>query len=260
MDLTVLHDVTYGLYIVGAMDESQPVGCVINTCMQITSENPIFSISLNKGNYTYEVIHKTGRFSLSILSEKATGKLIGDFGFSSSRDRNKYEGHTYDMVEQLPVIKEGVCSALIFEVIQEVDMETHMVIFARLKDTVKLSSDPAMTYTYYHKVIKGKAPKSAPTYLEESGDTAPEAEKWVCSVCGYIYEGDLTKEPDSYVCPICGVGKDMFKKQEATPSASASEKWVCTICGYIYEGDLTKEPDDYVCPICNVGKDMFQKQ
>ena len=259
MDLTILHDVTYGLYIVGAMDGDQPVGCVINTCMQITSENPIFSVSLNKGNYTYEVIKKTGRFSLSLLSEKADGKLIGDFGFFSSRDRNKYEGHAYHLADGLPVVDEGSCSALLFEVVQEVDMETHMVIFARLKDTIRLSQDPAMTYTYYHKVIKGKAPKSAPTYLEE--EAAPAAsEKWVCTICGYIYEGDLTKAPDGYVCPICGVGKDMFKKKEAAPAQAAGEKWVCTVCGYIYDGDLTKEPDSYACPICGVSKGMFEKK
>ena len=66
-----------------------------------------------------------------------------------------------------------------------------------------------MTYKYYHDVVKGKAPKNAPTYQ------APEEKKntWVCSICGYIYEGDLTQEPDSWVCPICGVGKDMFETE-----------------------------------------------
>ena len=38
--------------------------------------------------------------------------------------------------------------------------------------------------------------------------------KYVCTVCGYEYEGDLTKEPDDYVCPLCGEGKDVFEKVE----------------------------------------------
>jgi len=51
-------------------------------------------------------------------------------------------------------------------------------------------------------------------------------EKWVCTVCGYVYESAIgdpdngietgtTFEdlPDSWVCPLCGVGKDMFEKQ-----------------------------------------------
>lgn len=33
--------------------------------------------------------------------------------------------------------------------------------------------------------------------------------KYICTVCGYIYEG---KEPPEK-CPICGVGKEKFKEQ-----------------------------------------------
>ncbi|MCK4599345.1 rubredoxin [Candidatus Bipolaricaulota bacterium] len=52
-------------------------------------------------------------------------------------------------------------------------------------------------------------------------------EKWICTVCGYVYDpavGDPTSEiepgtafedlPDTWVCPECGVGKEMFEKQE----------------------------------------------
>ena len=38
--------------------------------------------------------------------------------------------------------------------------------------------------------------------------------KFVCSVCGYVYEGDLTQEPDDYVCPLCGVDKSHFTKEQ----------------------------------------------
>ena len=33
--------------------------------------------------------------------------------------------------------------------------------------------------------------------------------KFVCSVCGYVYEGDTPPEK----CPVCGVPADRFKKQ-----------------------------------------------
>ena len=52
-------------------------------------------------------------------------------------------------------------------------------------------------------------------------------QKWVCTVCGYIYDpaaGDpangvdpdtpFDKVPDDWVCPECGVGKDQFEKVE----------------------------------------------
>ena len=36
--------------------------------------------------------------------------------------------------------------------------------------------------------------------------------KYVCTVCGYGYEGD--ELPEEYVCPLCGVGADQFEKVE----------------------------------------------
>ncbi|GKX67784.1 NADH peroxidase [Inconstantimicrobium mannanitabidum] len=35
--------------------------------------------------------------------------------------------------------------------------------------------------------------------------------KFVCTVCGYIYEGEAAPE----VCPVCGVGADKFKEQSS---------------------------------------------
>lgn len=45
-------------------------------------------------------------------------------------------------------------------------------------------------------------------------------EKWVCSVCGYVYdpaENDgvaFEALPEDYVCPLCSVGKDQFTKED----------------------------------------------
>ena len=34
--------------------------------------------------------------------------------------------------------------------------------------------------------------------------------KFVCTVCGYVYEGD--ELPEDFECPPCGVGADMFEE------------------------------------------------
>ena len=37
--------------------------------------------------------------------------------------------------------------------------------------------------------------------------------KYVCSVCGYIYD-EAAGDPDNdFVCPLCGVGKDQFEAE-----------------------------------------------
>ncbi len=34
--------------------------------------------------------------------------------------------------------------------------------------------------------------------------------KFVCTVCGFVYEGEFL--PEDYECPLCGVGPDMFEE------------------------------------------------
>jgi len=34
--------------------------------------------------------------------------------------------------------------------------------------------------------------------------------RWVCTVCGYVYEGESAPEE----CPICGVGPSEFVKED----------------------------------------------
>ena len=166
MDKTVLFKLSYGLYIVGCMDGERPVGCTINTCFQVTSENPILAISLNKNNYTLEVIKKNKRFSLSLVAEESDISVIGCFGFCSSREVDKYEDFDYDLYEGAPLVKGTFAGRLVLDAINFVDNETHVVVLARLVDTVKGEGTP-MTYDYYHRVVKGKAPKNAPTFSEE---------------------------------------------------------------------------------------------
>ena len=48
---------------------------------------------------------------------------------------------------------------------------------------------------------------------EAPAQAAPAAAtKWVCTVCGYVYEGDAV--PEDYKCPVCGVGPEKFAKKE----------------------------------------------
>ena len=39
--------------------------------------------------------------------------------------------------------------------------------------------------------------------------------KWVCSVCGYVYDGETPFEelPDDWKCPVCKQPKAVFEKK-----------------------------------------------
>lgn len=163
MDLKVLQNLSYGVFIVGAFMKGRAVGCTVNTCFQVTAQDPVLAISLNKSNFTLEAVRETGRFSVSILSEDSDPMLIGRFGFFSSRDTDKYEGFGYDVVDYVPCVKGSFAGRLILETVNTVDCGTHVLVLARLTDTVEGTGIP-MTYSYYHNVIKGKEPSTAPLY------------------------------------------------------------------------------------------------
>lgn len=210
MDVSVLWKLSYGMYAVGTLDEARPTGCIVNTVVQITSENPIIAVSMNRNNFTYQAIKACGKFSVSILSEKTNQNVIARLGFSCGRDTDKFAGDFFESMyfDGLPVVKENAVGYIAADVIAMHEAETHVVILARVTNTMKGIDLAPMTYRYYHEVIKGKAPKNAPTYQEEA-----VKDKYVCDVCGYVYEGDIADEPDDFVCPICKQPKSHFKKQ-----------------------------------------------
>ncbi|RHM60318.1 MULTISPECIES: ferritin family protein [Coprobacillaceae] len=45
--------------------------------------------------------------------------------------------------------------------------------------------------------------------------------KFVCTVCGFVYEGDVL--PEGYTCPVCKAPADKFIKQEEGEMAWAAE-------------------------------------
>ena len=165
MDILALRDITYGMYIISTKYENRNVGCFVNTATQITSENPIISISVNKQNCTNKAIKETKKFALSILSEETRPQVIGKFGFYTSKDVNKFENMQYEEKNDLPIIKENICGYMICELLETIDVETHDIFIARVVDAKKENDYIPMTYKYYHEKIKGTAPKTAPTYI-----------------------------------------------------------------------------------------------
>lgn len=66
-----MQKLSYGLFVLTARDGEKDNGCIINTVTQVASEPNTISISVNKANYTHDMIKKTGKFNVSVLSENA---------------------------------------------------------------------------------------------------------------------------------------------------------------------------------------------
>ena len=212
MNPNAFRKLSYGVYVISSWDEGRPTGCTANSVMQITSEPATVAVSINHDNYTNGCISRSGRFAVSVLSETSDPSIIGTFGFQSGKTVNKFDSVEYEQKANLPVVKDS-CAWIVCEVIDRMETATHTVFLGKVVDADEQGAGEPMTYAYYHKVIRGKSPKNAPTYLPEE-EKAQEA-RWVCSVCGYVYAGDTPLEqlPDSFVCPICRQPKSAFVKK-----------------------------------------------
>lgn len=211
MNENVFRSMSYGVYIVTTMDGDRPTGCTANSIMQVTAVPATVAISINHDNYTNQCIQKHGKFAFSILAEESDPGLIGNFGFRSGKDVDKFDGVDYEMAGEVPVIK-NTCGYVVCNVIDKLETATHTIFLGEVVEGEPYDEKAqAMTYAYYHKVIKGKSPKNAPTYLPEVKEE--KKVEYVCDICGYVYEGDPL--PEDFICPICGVGADQFSKKDA---------------------------------------------
>jgi len=228
MNLKALYSISYGVYVVCSKKGDRFNGQIANTVTQITSEPPTIAVSINKKNLTHEFIKESRVFTVSILCEDTPLSFIGNFGFKSGRDTNKFEGINYKIGETgVPVVIDNTVAYLEVKVNKEVDVGTHTIFIGELISAEVISDKTCMTYAYYHQVKGGTTPKTAPSYIEERKEVKPEMAKYECTVCGYIYDpekGDPDNDvepgtpfedlPDDWVCPVCGAEKSEFERVE----------------------------------------------
>jgi len=229
MNRTALHKISYGVYIVTSGQDGKFNGQIANSMFQVTSNPPTVAISINKENYTHELIKLSRKFVISILAETAPMTLIGLFGFKCGRDVNKLLNiKTKIGVTKVPIVTENTIAYIEVELDKEMDYGTHTIFMGNIVDADVLSAENPLTYAYYQQVKGGKSPKTAPTYLkdEPAAKPAAQADRYVCSVCGYVYDeakGDPDNSvapgtkfadlPADWTCPICGADKSQFTKE-----------------------------------------------
>ena len=198
MDSRVLFNIGYGLYVVTTKDNNDN-GCIINTVMQVTSDPCQIAIAVNKRNLTQQMISRTRKFNLSVLSEQASFDIFKHFGYQSGRDVDKF-ANLSDVKRSsngLYYITQGTNSYMSAYVQQEIDLGTHSLFIGQLVAAEMLNEVPTMSYDFYQKNIKPK-----PQNENKKG--------WRCKICGYIYEGENL--PQDYICPVCKHGAADFEK------------------------------------------------
>ena len=197
VDPTALFNIGYGLYVVTTNDGVKDNGLIVNTVTQVTNTPNRVAVTVNKLNYSCDVIAKTGKLNISTLSQDAPFAIFERFGFHSGRDGDKFAGfdHVQRSSNGLLFLDKYSNAFICCKVTDQVDLGTHIMFICEVTQCANLSKCETMTYTYYLENVKPK----------------PDSEKkgYVCKICGWVYEGDTL--PDDIVCPLCKHGAADFE-------------------------------------------------
>lgn len=200
VDRKSLNALSYGLFVLSSKDGEKDNACIINTSMQICDNPATIVVSVNKSNLTHDMIMKTGKFNISILTTDTPFEIFERFGFASGRDKDKFEGFEFTSRTENGILYLNKYSNSVISgtVENTIDCGTHTIFYAKISEAKVLSETPSVTYSYYYENIK-------PGQKQLS-----DKKGWVCEVCGYVYEGENL--PSDFICPLCKHGISAFKK------------------------------------------------
>ena len=204
MDKKAMYKLTYGLFVLTANENGKDNGCIINTAIQAAGDPNQVSISVSKQNYTHDMIVRTGKFTVSSITEKADFSLFKRFGFQSGKDTDKFQGFDSWMrgINGVTYITESTNAYISVEVEKSVDLGSHTLFIGKVTDMEVLSDDKSVTYEFYQSNIKPKPEKVGTT---PKGETV-----WRCIICGYEYVGE--ELPEDFICPWCKHPASDFEK------------------------------------------------
>lgn len=147
-----LFKITYGLFIVTSFKNEKINGQCANTVFQITGEPMRIALGINKKNLTHEFIEHSGFVGVTILGEN-DHNLVRKFGYSSGRDRDKFEDVGYTKGSSgVPLLKGGI-AFLEGKIISEksLDLGTHTLYVADVIDGAVTEDTNPMTYAFFRK-------------------------------------------------------------------------------------------------------------
>ncbi|MFQ9192404.1 MAG: flavin reductase family protein [Agathobacter rectalis] len=243
MDRKAMYKLSYGLFILTAKEAEKDNGCIINTAIQAASEPNQLSICVNKANYTHDMIQRTGKFTVSVLSQKAQFELFKHFGFQSGRDTNKFEAFEQCArgTNGIYYITEGTNAYISVTVTKTEDLGSHTMFIGEITDMEVLSNVPSVAYAYKMKydAIKKKAgrkncgqvdhntgKRSIDVIGELCGDSAKQVQRYIKMT--ELIPALLDKVDDGSMGFTPAVQLSYLKKKEQQEIIDAMEATQCT--------------------------------
>ncbi|MCL2485393.1 MAG: flavin reductase family protein [Endomicrobia bacterium] len=167
MDLTALEKIQYGVYLIAAAFDGKKSAFAANSIVQVSAQPVKFAVSVSKQNWTYELIEKSGCFSISAITMSAPFEFIGKFGFHTGKTFDKFANTEYKTFESgVPAVTQYAGAIFELKISGKIDVGDHTVFIGDVLNMERLSQETTMTYEYYHKIKGGLTAKNAPTYIK----------------------------------------------------------------------------------------------
>ncbi len=199
IDTAALFKIEYGLYVVTTKGEELDNGLILNSVMQVTAEPLKVAVTVNKSNYSHDLIKKSGLMNICCLNEKTPFSVFENFGMKSGKDNYKFIGVKAERSDNgLLYLTEYSNAFISLKIEQYIDLGTHGMFICAVTESQILDDTPTMTYGYYYNNVKPKKQNAKKGY--------------VCKICGYVYEGEPL--PDDFICPLCKHPASDFEKIE----------------------------------------------
>ena len=133
-------------------------GCIANTAFQVASDSTKIAISMQKENYTREIIEKTGKFNVSVLTEDVPFEVIKHFGMQTGRETDKFADFldVERAANGLVYITEYTNAFLSAKVLSSTDLGSHVLFVGEVTESKVLGAIAPCTYAHYHAAIKPK--------------------------------------------------------------------------------------------------------
>ena len=258
VDSKAFYKLSYGLYLLSSQLDGRDNACVVDAVIQSAAEPRCITVSCMAGNLTPEYIRSSRTFNLSVLTQDTPAEVFQRFGMQSGRNVEKFADTAgFARTENGLLFYEDAGAVVSCEVIATLELGSHVQITARVTEARCLRDAPSLTYGEYRARLKAAAcaalgaakPELSGTTgdvarLTAGADGAAQAtnasqtseaasavsqgeegnamsEKWVCKVCGYIYEG---AEPPAE-CPVCHAPASMFEKVEGELTLAAEHEY-----------------------------------
>ncbi len=151
MNTDAVKNIEGGIYMLSARDGAYDDGCIISKAMQISEEPARFIVSVSKDSKTCEIIKKTGRFNLTVLTEDVPEETISHFGEETGKEKDKFTDNA--IVERsangIYYLNSYSNSFISAKVMEEKDMGNYILFISDVTDSRIFNNSPSLSYSEY---------------------------------------------------------------------------------------------------------------